>query len=51
MELLHSLGLGTGELLILGVTAALIFIPSTVPTVGNALGRALDRLRGRTPEP
>ena len=51
MDFLHSLGLGTGELLVLGITAALIFLPSVVPAVGNALGRVLDRARGRTPEP
>jgi len=51
VSILSQLGLGTGELLLVAVTVALIFIPSVVPKVGNALGRALDRARGKTPEP
>ena len=51
MSVLHALGLNVGDALLVGVTFVLIFLPSVVPSLGNALGRAVDRLRGRTPEP
>ena len=50
MALLHWLSLGTGDALLVGVTAVLIFLPSVVPALGNLVGRGWDRLRGRTPE-
>ena len=46
MGFLHQLGITTGDALLVGVTAVLIFLPSVVPALGNALGRAVDRLRG-----
>ena len=50
MSVLQALHMQTGDALLVGVTVVLIFLPSVVPTVGNAIGRAVDRLRGRTPE-
>ena len=48
--LIQALHLTTGDSLLLGITVVLVFLPSAVPTVGNFIGRSVDRLRGKTPE-
>ena len=50
MSFLGQLNLQTGDVLLVGITAVLIFLPSVVPSVANFVGRTVDRLRGRTPE-
>jgi hypothetical protein len=50
VALLRLLNMQTGDALLVGVTVGLIFLPSVVPALGNAVGRLADRLRGRTPE-
>lgn len=47
---LGALQLQKGDVLLVGVTLVLIFLPSVVPALGDAAGRMADRLRGRTPE-
>jgi Sec-independent protein translocase protein TatA len=46
----NQMGLHSGELILLALTVALIFLPSVIPSLGNALGRAWDKARGKTPE-
>ncbi len=40
----------TGDYLLIVITVILILLPSQIPSVGDALGRLVDRLRGRQPE-
>ena len=40
----------TGDYLLIGITVILILLPSQIPTAGDAIGRFVDRLRGRQPE-
>ena len=40
----------TGDYLLIGLTVILILLPSQIPAAGDALGRLVDRLRGRQPE-
>jgi Sec-independent protein translocase protein TatA len=40
----------TGDYLLIGLTVILILLPSQVPAAGDAIGRLVDRIRGRTPE-
>ena len=49
-DILSALQLGEGDVILVAVTLVLIFLPSLVPTLGNAAGRFADRLRHRTPE-
>jgi hypothetical protein len=42
--------LQTGDYLLIGLTVILILLPSQVANAGDALGRLVDRLRGRQPE-
>ena len=45
-----SVHLATGDYLLIGLIIILVLLPSQISSAGDALGRLVDRLRGRQPE-